>query len=170
MSALKPLRFRLPEEVKKIAEARNALRNCYAKSGLQFTPDGKFVGDLGEAIAVEMFDLSICQGKGIDAYLGKIPVQIKTTGRKDGGAAFRAVDLSHPKEIRLIVYYIDWDACEFEVLFNGLESDVRPKCKNRQQEVRRNKLLRCNSEVNEANRLPVIQKFSDEYEICLRKS
>lgn len=85
-------RFALPSAVGELVAARNKLRLHYASAGLAFTPDGKLVGDIGEAVAAELFGLRLIQSKGIDGYApdGR-SVQVKATGRR-GGALFRCVD------------------------------------------------------------------------------
>lgn len=150
------MKFPLPDTVRCVAEARNLLRKQYASAKLNFTPDGKFVGDLGEAIAAEVFGITLKQGRHIDGYSpsGK-PVQIKATGRPDGGIYFRESDFEDSNNVHLIAICIDWDACEAEVIYNGLEKDVRPEFKpnDPQKMVTRNKLLKRNAEVSESERL-----------------
>ena len=155
-----PERFRLPNAVGLVAKATKALRDCYPNSELTFTPDGKFVGDLGEAIAMEMFGIKLDQQKGIDGYLGEIPVQIKTTGRSKGGAVFRPVDETHPENTHLLVYFIDWERGEGELLFNGKEKSVRPNCKGGQREASRHKMLSTNTLEDE---LPMREAFRRKY-------
>jgi hypothetical protein len=158
-----PLEFLLPNEVREIAHATQSLRECYKSSGLNFTPDGKFVGDLGEAIAVEMFGIKLEQGKGIDGYCGVIPVQIKTTGRPNGGAAFRTIDESHPKNTQLIAYFIDWEKGVGELIYNGTEALVRPDCKGGQREASRHKLLTTEIVERGSIELPILEEFQKRY-------
>lgn len=158
-----PVEFTLPEEVGAIARATRALRDCYPDSGLDFTPDGKFVGDLGEAIAAEMFGIKLAQQKGIDGYFGNVPVQVKTTGRRNGGAAFRPIDDRHPANTQLIVYFIDWESGVGELIFNGLESLVRPDCKGGQREVSRHRLLMTDPHQGNSFALPIRNEFQIRY-------
>ena len=150
------MKINLPEAVQGVAQARNRLREQYISSGLSFTPDGKFVGDLGEAIAAEVFGISLKQGKHIDGYsrCGK-PVQIKATGRPKGGILFRNSDFQDAAHVHLIAFYIDWDECEAEIIYNGPEAPVRPvfKVERLQREVSRSRLLRLNAEVADSDRL-----------------
>ena len=83
-------KYKLPEEIRYLVHARNQLRQRYQASGLDFTPDGNLVGDLGEAVATELFDLTLVETrgtKGIDAYAkdGR-SVQIKASGSGNGFA------------------------------------------------------------------------------------
>ncbi|MEM7689581.1 MAG: hypothetical protein AAF291_11215 [Pseudomonadota bacterium] len=160
MSKRAPQKFRLPDAVGKIAEATRALRDRYSDTELDFTPDGKFVGDLGEAIAMEMFGIQLDQRKGIDGYFGDVPVQVKATGRSKGGAVFRSIDEAHPDNTHLIVYFIDWSRSEGELIFNGKESLVRPNCKKGQREASRHKMLTTDTLGDE---LPIKETFRSRY-------
>jgi hypothetical protein len=94
---------------------------------LLFTPDGKFVGDLGEAIAASHFGIRLEQSKHIDGYspCGR-EVQVKATGRKDGQFQFRPSDYQNAEDVHLLAFYIDWEDCSAELVFNGPEKLVRP--------------------------------------------
>lgn len=127
--------YDLPTAVKAVAEARNKLRAQYRhhklRNGkyLEFTPDGKFVGDLGEAIAAELFDLVLDPGKHVDGYTKcaeRRSVQVKATGRQKGTFQFRKSDYADHRKVHLIAIRIDWDSCKYEVVYNGPESKVRP--------------------------------------------
>ena len=115
------MRFKLPEEVRHLVHARNALRARYARFGLKFTPDGNLVGDLGEAIAAELFDLQLCERrgqKGIDAYTREASprtVQIKASGR---GESFPFTHSDAPADL-LIALCLDYEREEVEVVYNG---------------------------------------------------
>ncbi len=153
------MRFKLPETVRCVAEARRTLCKQYSSAGLTFTPDGKFVGDLGEAIAAELFGIRLEPGKHIDGYsaCGK-PVQIKTTGRPRGGGLFRPSDFSDADKVHLIVFFIDWNLCEAEVIYNGPERLVRDKIKSAtaQREVGRSTLIKLDAGVEDMDRLKPI--------------
>jgi hypothetical protein len=153
------MKFELPDAVRCVAEARNTLRQLYGSSGLVFTPDGKFVGDLGEAIAAEWFGIRLAQRADIDGFspCGK-PVQIKTTGRVKGGVLFRQSDFADAHLTHLLVFYIDWDECTAEVIYNGPENPVRAKIRNHQgqREVSRSALIKLNSGLQDASRLQMI--------------
>jgi hypothetical protein len=96
--------FSLPPAIAVLLEARNSLRKHYeavlrkqnSDVELKFTLDGNLVGDIGEAIAVELFGIKLVETKsteGIDGYApdGHTTVQVKATGTKRG-AAFRKTD------------------------------------------------------------------------------
>jgi hypothetical protein len=162
MKKREPLKFRLPNEVGVIARAVHELRHFYSNPRLTFTPDGKFVGDVGEAVAAEMFGIRLEQQQGIDGYTSDdVAVQVKTTGRKKGGAVFRDADKDHPKNTQLIVYYIDWEAGEGELLYNGLEKLVRPDCKRGQREASRHRLL--TAPLEGSQELPINSEFHNRY-------
>jgi hypothetical protein len=104
-------------------EARNALKAHYAMIDLRFTFDGNLVGDLGEAVAAELFDLKLTgrSNEGIDGFAkdGR-SVQIKASGVR-GGPAFRVVDT---RADHLIVMHFDYDECAGEIIYNGPEEPV----------------------------------------------
>ncbi|MCO5156870.1 MAG: hypothetical protein M9945_08965 [Aquamicrobium sp.] len=88
--------FKLPESIAKLVEARNGVREHYraimegrgCDVALRFTFDGNLVGDLGKAVAAELFDIQIVKtkrGTGINGYAkdGKA-VQIKATATGRG--------------------------------------------------------------------------------------
>ncbi|MBX9732071.1 MAG: hypothetical protein K2X59_12145 [Sphingomonas sp.] len=96
---------------------------------LRFTLDGKLVGDLGEAIAAEIFDLKPVPGRQIDAYtrgVCEIPVQIKATGRQSGTFQFRKSKSIRHENVHLIAIQFDWQNLAYEIVYNGPESKVRP--------------------------------------------
>ena len=77
--------------------ARDALRRRYASSDLRFTLDGNLVGDIGEAVAAELFglELTVRCGAGIDGMSpgpASRSVQVKASGTFRG-PAFRKIDL-----------------------------------------------------------------------------
>lgn len=62
--------IKLPEAVTALWSAQCALKKQYAHTKLSFTLDGKLVGDIGEAVAADAFDLILCRPrvKGVDAH------------------------------------------------------------------------------------------------------
>lgn len=122
--------FVLPPAIADLVSARNKLRTHYnavlkaqgSNAELKFTLDGNLVGDLGEAIAVELFGIQLLETKsaeGIDGYApdGRTTVQVKATGT-ERGPAFR------PTETRadhLIFFDLDLENATGEVVFNGPE-------------------------------------------------
>lgn len=112
--------FVLPPVIRELIVARNNVRDHYASSGLSFTLDGNLVGDLGEALAADLFGLNLIarNGTGIDGYApdGRT-VQVKASGTKRG-PAFRMVDT---RAQHLLFFHLDMDACKAHLLFNGPE-------------------------------------------------
>lgn len=120
------MRFKLPEDIKQLVAARQLLRARYEHTGLTFTFDGNLVGDIGEAIAAEIFGIKLV-GRGKHAIDGYAPdgrsVQIKASG-SGLGPAF------HPGEQysdHLLFLGLNYDECDGEVIFNGPEEIVRSR-------------------------------------------
>ncbi|GGB67495.1 DUF6998 domain-containing protein [Henriciella pelagia] len=122
--------FALPEPIRHLVLARNGLRDHYqvmlnkAESGaaLNFTLDGNLVGDIGEAIAVELFGVKLVTAKsvaGIDGYApdGKTTVQVKVTGT-GRGPAFRQTET---RADHLLFFDLDFENLTGTVVFNGPE-------------------------------------------------
>ena len=170
------MRYDLPDAVKAVAEARNKLRAQYRHHKLkndkylEFTPDGKFVGDLGEAIAAELFDLELDPGKHIDGFTrceARRPVQIKATGRLKGTFQFRKSDYADHKKVHLIAIRIDWDDCKYEIVYNGPESDVRPKWKDaefRAKDVTVSKMIAAQNAVDDSLKLMVVNAPTKQWD------
>lgn len=115
------LEFKLPLAIADLVAARNKLRNHYKAVGLKFTLDGNLVGDLGEAIAVELFGLRLVDARsmaGIDGYApdGRT-VQVKATGTGKG-PAFRQTET---KADHLLFFDLDFENARGLVVFNGPE-------------------------------------------------
>jgi hypothetical protein len=112
--------FPLPPVIRELIVARNNVREHYASSALSFTLDGNLIGDLGEALAADIFDLKLIarNGTGIDGHApdGR-SVQVKASGTKRG-PAFRMVDT---RADHLLFFHLDMDACTAELIFNGPE-------------------------------------------------
>ncbi|WP_423814968.1 DUF6998 domain-containing protein, partial [Pseudomonas viridiflava] len=49
----KQIEFRLPEVIADLWKAQQALAAHYVSTGLKFTLDGRLVGDIAEALALE---------------------------------------------------------------------------------------------------------------------
>lgn len=111
-------RFKLPEFVSSLVAARNALRSHFKNTDLQFNFDGNLVGDLGEAIAAELFSIKLSRrgSAGIDgvAPCGRT-VQVKATG-VSGDPAFTWNEIK--AEILLFLNF-DFDNLAGEVVYNG---------------------------------------------------
>lgn len=103
--------------------ARNRLRDHYRSAALEFTLDGNLIGDIGEAVAAELFGLKLSRrnGTGID---GDAPdgrsVQVKATGT-NRGPAFRMVDT---RADHLLFLVFDLENLEGEIVYNVPEEPV----------------------------------------------
>ena len=118
------MKFRLPEQILRLVDARNELKAHYCDVDLRFTFGGNLVGDLGEAVAAELFGLLLTgrSDEGIDGFApdGR-SVQVKASGTKRG-APFRLVETCAD---HLLFFHFDYDQCVGEVVYNGPEEPVR---------------------------------------------
>ncbi|NOX41137.1 MAG: hypothetical protein GXP05_11680 [Alphaproteobacteria bacterium] len=114
--------FELPSEVSLLVNARNKLRKRYQANGLRFTLDGKLVGDIGEALAVTLYGITLSPGnsKGIDGKIGGRTVQVKTTGTARG-PVFR--NIQEHADI-LLFFDLDFESGRGKTVYNGLEAPV----------------------------------------------
>lgn len=147
--------FELPEVVKKLVLARNELRYHYLTSGLKFTLDGNLVGDLGEAIAVEIFGitLSTAASEGWDGIAtdGRT-VQVKATGTRRG-PVFRNTEM---RADHLLFFDLDFDLLKGRVIFNGPEAialETMPSTWVGQRAVTRKQIEAANERVPNRDRL-----------------
>lgn len=112
--------FKLPDVILRLVEAHQAVVKHYEASRRTFTLDGKLIGDIGEAVACELFDieLSTSNDHGIDAYAkdGR-SVQIKATATS-GNPMFRPVE---KRADHLIFLGLDLKCGTGKVLYNGPE-------------------------------------------------
>jgi hypothetical protein len=113
--------FLLPPTIADLVQARNQLRAHYSSAGLKFTLEGNLVGDLGEAIAAELFQIRLVPARstqGIDGYApdGRT-VQVKATGT-GRGPAFRLVET---RADHLLFFDLDFERARGTVVFNGPE-------------------------------------------------
>lgn len=160
--------FLLPSAIATLVASRNIVRAHYTdilkKQGsavdLRFTLDGNLVGDIGEAIAAELFGIKLVETKsteGIDGYApdGVTTVQVKATGTKRG-PAFR------PTETRadhLLFFCLDFENATGTVAYNGPEHHVTKYLKpgvTGQRMVTRPQISAANALVREDERLPRI--------------
>jgi hypothetical protein len=114
------MKFALSPVIRELILARNNVRNHYANSGLSFTLDGNLIGDLGEALAADIFGIQLVarNGTGIDGHAPDCrSVQVKASGTKRG-PAFRMVDT---RAQHLLFFHLNMDACSADLLFNGPE-------------------------------------------------
>jgi hypothetical protein len=141
-------------------EARNALKARFAEADLHFTFDGNLVGDLGEAVAAEMFGLRLTgrSNEGVDGYApdGR-SVQVKASGTSRG-VAFRLVDT---RAEHLLVFHFSYDDCTGEIIYNGPEEPVvgtLPAVWIGQKCVSPSTLKRLNAAVSDDERLPILNR------------
>lgn len=149
--------FNLPPLVRALITARDELKAQFADLNLRFTLDGNLVGDLGEAMSVELFDLTLTgrSQAGIDGHApdGR-SVQVKASGSQHG-AAYRPT--KSPADL-LLFFHFDYETCTGEVVYNGPEKCVRAKIENAkdQRMVSVAALRRLDEQVAETDRLPML--------------
>ena len=144
--------------MRSLFEARNALRVRYSSVDLRFTLDGNLVGDLGEAVAAELFGLRLTgRGhEGVDCHASDgRSVQVKASGTR-AGPAFRQVKT---RADHLLVLHFDYDDCTGEVIYNGPEKPVvellgSPWNGQRCVSVRALKML--DAQLSQSDRLPMV--------------
>lgn len=152
-------KFTLPPAIADLVAARNRLREHYVSAGLDFTLDGNLVGDLGEAIAAELFQIRLVPKRstaGIDGYApdGRT-VQVKATGT-GRGPAFRLVDI---KAECLLFFDLDFEKSAGIVAFNGPESIATadlPKQFSGQRSLTARQIREANLRVLPEQRLPML--------------
>lgn len=119
------LTLQLPDAVKMLWNAQQALAAHYAATGLKFTLDGRLVGDIAEALALSHFDLLLPEKRtgGVDALTrqGKT-VQVKATGKPRTGPAFTP---GRGTADYLLFFAIDFEKNTAAVVYNGPEEPVR---------------------------------------------
>lgn len=122
-----PLKLRKP--LAKLYEARNELQDAFKE--FKFTLDGKLIGDIGEAIAIEVFDLKKLKdgtkSHDCETSEGKL-VQIKTTQKKRRCGRI-ALGNSRPEFNNLIAIQIDENGM-YEVIYNGLGKPITDRFKS----------------------------------------
>jgi len=148
--------FQLPPVVAELVAARNKLRKHYKWAGLKFTLDGNLVGDIGEAVAAEIFGIKLvaANGTGIDGHAedGR-SVQVKATGT-GRGPAFRCVDT---RADHLLFFEFDFENLRGEVIFNGPEHIALTKMPENwigQRLVSKSQIRAADKLVSERDRLP----------------
>lgn len=157
--------FPLPPAIAQLLEARNSVRQHYEKVlraqgsqvDLKFTLDGNLVGDIGEAIATELFGVKLVETKSTEGIDGYAPdgrtVQVKATGTKRG-PAFRKTET---RAEHLLFFCLDFENATGTVVFNGPEHHVTrylPEEFTGQRMVTRPQIQRADALVEDAERLP----------------
>lgn len=150
------LEFELPLAIADLVAARNKLRDHYDSVGLEFTLDGNLVGDLGEALAVELFGVRLVNTRstaGIDGYApdGRT-VQVKATGT-GRGPAFRKTET---RADHLIFFELDFKNAKGQVVFNGPENIATatlPEVFKNQRSVSKVQIRAADARVDDADRL-----------------
>lgn len=123
------IEFSLPPAIAHLVEARNAVRGYYSdvlkrqgsEVALKFTLDGNLVGDIGEALAVELFNVRLVETKSTEGIDGYSPdgrtVQVKATGT-GRGPAFRCTET---RADHLLFFDLDLERGKGAIVFNGPE-------------------------------------------------
>ncbi|WP_282169087.1 DUF6998 domain-containing protein [Ruegeria atlantica] len=121
--------YYLPSSIKELVDARNRVEEHYSErlkmAGsevfLKFTLDGNLVGDIGEAIAVDLFGIRLDGSRAAEGIDGIAPdgrtVQVKATGT-GRGPAFRSTRI---RAEHLLFFDLDFKNCRMSVVFNGPE-------------------------------------------------
>lgn len=123
-------KFDLPREIANLIQSRNLLRDHYNRKlrargsevQLSFTLDGNLIGDLGEALAADLFDIMLVDTRateGIDGFFGPDgrSVQVKATGTNRGPASRQ----TETRADHLLFFNLDLQNATGEIVFNGPE-------------------------------------------------
>ena len=156
--------LQMPDAIYALWRAQQAVVRHYSSKGLKFTLDGRLVGDIAEALALDHFDLVLPKRRtgGVDALTraGKT-VQVKSTGKSTMGPAFTpgAGAAEH-----LLFFRIDFAANTALVGYNGPEAPIRALLPNGQWKGTKRILLedvrRLAGEVAKRDSLPLKQTAS----------
>lgn len=121
--------FDMPDLIADMVAARNMVREHYRamldRQGsaveLKFTLDGNLVGDIGEALAAQLFGIRLVETKSTEGIDGYAPdgrtVQVKATGT-GRGPAFRCVET---RADHLLFFDLDFGRCRGAIVYNGPE-------------------------------------------------
>lgn len=147
----------IPEAVKQLLAIVERLRAAYKEQNKQFTLDGRLVGDIGEVLAEEFYDIKLFEDlqKHHDATCSDgRHVQIKATMKKS---------LTFPVD-HIPLYYIGIQIHsngEFTEIFNGPGAVAWEAVKNRKatktnlHSVSISALSKLNATVKDSDRIPV---------------
>jgi hypothetical protein len=119
------LKFDLPPAMRRLCAAHQEVVTHYARTGLKFTLDGRLVGDLAEAIALELFDIVPCKARtnGADAEVrgsGAL-VQVKSSGSGRGPTYSKGEGTAS----YLLFIELDFVAGTATIAYNGPEAPIR---------------------------------------------
>ena len=156
----------LPTHIKNMVNARNKMKDHYNKKikikkaesrELEFTLDGNLVGDIGEAIAVEYYNMKLAEPgkKEIDGWVQKIPVQVKATGTKRGPSMYKCTKKT---KNYFLFFSLDYEKCKAEVIFNGPENIIYDGLKKKGIESMKpsfKHMIEFNENVDDKDRLPI---------------
>ncbi|MET3648634.1 DUF6998 domain-containing protein [Phyllobacterium ifriqiyense] len=156
--------FKLPQEIADMVHARNKLRSYYRQAlsergcttELKFTLDGNLVGDMGEALAVQRFGITLAETAAMEGIDGFTPdgntVQVKATGTGRGPA----FPQTETRADYLVFFELDFENAKGAVVFNGPEHyavQKFPKVFNGQRMLSKNQIRHANSLVPDNERL-----------------
>lgn len=148
------------KEIQQLLNITASLKEQY-KDKLDFSLDGRLVGDIGEALVSEKFDIEL-YGKNEHRYDG----YHKPTNKKVQIKSSMAYNFSYPYNYDLehyIAVHIEPDG-KLEVLYNGpgdkinkfLKENNRKSYRDIWTTITANQLRKLNKEVNRLERLPEI--------------
>ena len=156
----------LAKPVIEMWKAQQAVAKHYVRTGLKFTLDGRLVGDIAEAMALEHYALELPskRTKGVDALTTSgDTVQVKASGLKSAGPAFTP----GTGVARYLLFFVfDFAAGSATVAYNGLEEPVRaqllPKSWTGTKVVNLSALRALAHQLGDANALPLKHQVNGE--------
>ena len=149
------MQFDLPKPITKLVQARNELQEIWQSKELKFTLDGNLVGDIGEALASDLFGIKLSDANlaGIDGYAPNgWSVQIKATGTGRGPAFRNTAERAR----QLIFLSFDFENLKGEVVYNGPEDFALrafPESWTGQKSISMRMIKMANQSVHEKDRL-----------------
>jgi len=159
------MQFDLPPVIADLVVAQQQVRRHYREVliergsdiDLRFTLDGNLIGDIGEALAAQLFDVRLVEAKSTEGIDGYAPdgrtVQVKATGT-GRGPAFRCVDT---RADHLIFLDLDLEGCRGMIVFNGPEryaTSHLPQVFTGQRSLTANQIRKADALVKPGERLP----------------
>lgn len=162
--------FDMPSLIADMVSARNKVREHYramldrqgSAVDLKFTLDGNLVGDIGEALAAQLFGIRLVDTKSTEGIDGYAPdgrtVQVKATGT-GRGPAFRCTET---RADHLLFFDLDFDRCRGTVTFNGPEHYAVSRLPDvfiNQRSLSRHQIRRADERVQPAERLSPVARL-----------